>query len=277
MTTPVLPHPLDDALQLQTTAPGCYTGRTTAAYWNMVGPYGGITAATLLQAVLQHPDLLGEPITLTVNYAGAVTEGPFTLQALPVRATRSTQHWWITLSQTDRQGVVQVSTTGTAITALRRSTWSASEMPMPAVPAPQDCAPEQTRFPVQWVRSYQMRPITGALPSEWDGRSQDSLSQLWIRDAPERRLDFVALAALSDAFYPRIWLRRALQVPAGTVSMTVYFHAGRELLHASGSGYLLAQARGQEFRNGFFDQSAQLWNQDGQMLATTQQIVYYKE
>ena len=33
----------------------------------------------------------------------------------------------------------------------------------------------------------------------------------------------------------------------------------------------------QEFRNGFFDQTVQLWSEGGTMLATSHQIVYYKE
>jgi len=74
-----------------------------------------------------------------------------------------------------------------------------------------------------------------------------------------------------------VWLRRARQVPAGTVSITVYFHAGADLLAQTGTGYLLGQARAQEFRNGFFDQTVQLWNEAGAMLATSHQIVYYKE
>jgi hypothetical protein len=82
---------------------------------------------------------------------------------------------------------------------------------------------------------------------------------------------------LSDVFYPRIWLRRALRVPAGTVSMTVYFHADAATLAATGEGYVLGQAKAQEFRNGFFDQTAQLWNEAGQTLTTSHQIVYYKE
>lgn len=279
MTTSAQTHPLDDALALAPApgAPGRFTGRTTMPYWNMVGPFGGVTAATLLQAVLQHPDRLGEPLTLTVNFAGAVTEGPFTVQATPVRTTRSTQHWWITLEQTGRDGTAQVTTTGTAITAVRRETWSATDAPMPRVPAPEACTRPGGIFPVEWVQRYEMRPVTGGFPAEWDGAEHDSLTQLWVRDLPERPLDFAALAALSDVFFPRIWLRRALRVPIGTVAMTVYFHADAALLAQTGGGHLLAQARGQEFRNGFFDQSAQLWNRAGQMLATTQQIVYYKE
>jgi len=57
----------------------------------------------------------------------------------------------------------------------------------------------------------------------------------------------------------------------------VYFHASSEQIAQTGSGYLLGQARAQAFRNGFFDQSSQLWNEAGVMLATTHQIVYYKE
>ena len=66
-------------------------------------------------------------------------------------------------------------------------------------------------------------------------------------------------------------------MPAGTVALTVYFHADAAQLSESGSGYLLGQARAQTFRNGFFDQSSQLWNEAGLLLATTNQIVYYKE
>ena len=61
------------------------------------------------------------------------------------------------------------------------------------------------------------------------------------------------------------------------MSITVYFHATAEQLQATGTGFLLGQARGQEFRNGFFDQTVQLWNEAGTMLATSHQIVYYKE
>ena len=82
---------------------------------------------------------------------------------------------------------------------------------------------------------------------------------------------------MSDIFFPRVWLRRASRVPAGTVSITTYFHVGRAELQATGSGHLLGQARAQEFRNGFFDQTAQLWNQAGRLLVSTHQIVYFKE
>ncbi len=274
-------HPLDDAVQLTTSsssAAGQYEGQTHPGYWNMVGPFGGVTAATLLQAILQHPDLLGDPLSLTVNYAGALTAGAFTVQATPVRTNRSTQHWTLSILQADpKSGEQVVTTTATAVTAVRRETWSVGDVPMPDVPPPSAQAAMPRGLGVEWLNRYEMRPITGAIPRQWDGSGDHSLTQLWMRDAPPRPLDFLALAALADVFFPRVWLRRAHHVPAGTVSITVYFHATAAQLQATGTGYLLGQARGQEFRNGFFDQTVQLWNEAGTMLATSHQIVYYKE
>ena len=270
-------HPLDKALALESVTPGQYRGHTSPGYWNMVGPYGGATAATALRAVLLHPQLLGEPLSLTVNFAAALTAGPFTVQAEPVRTNRSTQHWNISILQTDAQGQQVVTTTATAVTAVSRDTWSLGDVPMPAVPPPAQCPRIAPRTGVEWLNRYEMRPVTGTLPEQWDGQGDSSLSQLWMRDEPTRTLDFCALAALADVFFPRVWLRRAVRVPAGTVSLTVYFHANSAELAATGSGYLLGQARGQEFRNGFFDQAAQLWNEAGAMLATSHQIVYFKE
>lgn len=270
-------HPFDQALALEPLAEGHYRGQTHPAYWNMVGPFGGVTAATVLRAILLHPRLLGEPLSLTVNYAGALSTGPFTVQATPMRTNRSTQHWNVSILQTDAQGEQVVATTATAVTAARRETWSLADTPMPAVPRPEQLEPVGSVGGVEWFNRYDIRPVTGAIPRQWNGQGDSSLTQLWMRDQPARALDFCALAAQADIFFPRVWLRRALHVPAGTVSITVYFHASSGQLHDTGTGYLLGQARAQEFRNGFFDQAVQLWNEAGTLLATSHQIVYYKE
>ena len=275
MTT--TPHSFDQALVLESTAPGLFRGHTSPAYWNMVGPFGGITAATALRAILLHPDRLGDPLSLTVNYAGALSTGPFTVQATPVRTNRSTQHWTVSIVQTDAQGEQVVTTTATAVTAVRRETWSLADVAMPTVPGPEGLDAYPPAPGIEWFGRYDLRPVTGALPRQWNGQGDSSLSQVWMRDNPARPLDFCALAALADVFFPRVWLRRAVHVPAGTVSITVYFHASPAQLEATGTGHVLGQARAQEFRNGFFDQTVQLWNESGTMLATSHQIVYYKE
>ncbi|MES2362958.1 MAG: thioesterase family protein [Pseudomonadota bacterium] len=276
-------HLFDQALDLQAVGgdrPDTWLGATSPAYWNMVGPFGGSTAATALQAIMQHPALLGEPVALTVNYASATAEGPFSITATPVRTNRSTQHWVLSLNQPNAEGEDIAVMTATAMTALRRETWQMNDMPMPDVPAPKDVERARLEGSVEWLNRYDMRFVRGGIPRKWDGAdklSPDSLTQLWVRDDVPRPLDFTSITAMADVFYPRVWLRRPLHVPAGTVSMTVYFHASAAQLQQAGTGYVMAQARGQAFRHGFFDQSAQLWDESGTLLVTSHQLVYFKE
>ncbi len=267
----------DQAIALQTldslgnSGEGRYSGSTHGAWLNMVGPFGGITAAVMLQAVMQHPGRLGNPVSLTVNFCAGVAEGAFHISARPARTNRSTQYWTIELTQA---GVVVI--TATAVTAVRRATFSSVESHMPVVTAvAQLSRSEAPRLP--WTQRYDMRALTGHLPAVWDGREGDTLSQMWVRDVQERQIDFASLTALADSFFPRVFLRRQTFVPIGTVSMTVYFHADADELSALGGDFILGQAEAQCFFNGFFDQSAQLWSKAGLLLATTHQVVYFKE
>ncbi|NML47823.1 thioesterase family protein [Ramlibacter sp. G-1-2-2] len=265
------PHPFDTAIALQAEG-GAFHGSTSPAYANMIGPYGGITAAQALAAILQHPDRLGEPIAFTINFAAALADGAFEIRPRAARTNRSTQHWTLEIVQGD--GVVA---TATAVTATRRETWSGHEAEMPEVPRPLD-VPRTPRRGVEWLNRYDMRFLAGFIPRDWKGQeTDDSLTRLWVRDDPPRPLDFASLTAAADVFFPRVWLRRATFTPIGTVSMSVYFHATSEQLQATGDGWLLVQAKGQGFGGGYFDHSGQLWNEAGELLATTHQVVYFKE
>jgi acyl-CoA thioesterase len=266
------PHPFDTAIALQPRDGGGFVGRTSAAYANMIGPYGGITAAQCLNAVLQHPDRLGDPVALTVNFAAALADGEFEVRPRAARTNRSTQHWTIEMLQ---QGEVVV--TATVVTAIRRATWGGHEARMPQVPTAADTSRTRRRG-VEWLHRYEMRFLDGMIPSRWEDQEQDtSLTRLWVRDEPPRALDFASLTALADVFFPRVWLRRARLTAIGTVSMTVYFHRDAAALAKVGSAHLLVQAQGQGFGGGYFDHTGQLWDASGTLVATTHQVVYYKE
>ena len=261
----------DQAIALQNRGEGRYSGSTHTAWLNMVGPFGGITAATLLKAVTLHPDCLGNPVSFTVNFCAGVAEGAFEIIAKPARTNRSTQHWIIELTQAGSTVI-----TATAVTAVRRTTFSSIESHMPEV-TPASSLPRAEAAVLPWTQRYDMRSLTGHLPTVWDGVEGDTLTQMWVRDVQERHVDFASLCAMADSFFPRVYLRRRTFVPIGTVSMTVYFHADAPELAALKSNFVLGQAKAQCFYNGFFDQSAQLWSEAGTLLATTHQVVYFKE
>lgn len=279
-------HPFDQAILLESLGPDDesttqrlrFQGKTSDAYANMVGPFGGITAAQMLQAVLEHPQREGEPVSFTCNFASPLRDGRFTVLAEPVRTNRSTQHWMLTLMQEDEAGERQLVASATALTAKRRQTWSVTDQIMPDVAPAANLERGSTKGRPPWFSRYDMRWLQGDLPQRWDGHEHEgSTSLLWVRDEPPRALDYAGLLALCDVFFPRILLRRAAFVPCGTVSMTVYFHADAAALAAAGADFVLARAQGQVFFNGWFDQAGWLWSSKGKVLATTHQVVYYKE
>jgi acyl-CoA thioesterase len=260
----------DKGIALQPAGDGLLRGRTVPEWANMVGPFGGVTAAALLRAIELQPDAHGQPVALTVNYLAPIVDGDFEIRTRAVRTNRSNQHWLVELGQGG-----DVKTTATAVFGIRRDTWSDTEPSRPAVPAPADVPVGPDNGPT-WMRNYDMRYVTGAIPDPEDGESASSETTLWVRDNPPRPWDFAALTAVCDIFYPRVFLRLGRLLPAGTVSITVYFHADTETLNAQGDDHVLATARAQQYSSGHFDQSAQIWGTGGTLLATSHQIVYFK-
>lgn len=264
-------HPFDEGIRLDVVDEHVRRGRTQPEWGNLVGPFGGITTATLLHAVNSHPERIGEPLALTVNFAGPIADGDFDISLRAARTNRTTQHWILELSQDD-----DVKTTATALFGIRRDTWGDTEARPPSAPPPEELASGGPEAIVVWAHLYDMHFVDGSVPREGMPPGSSSTSTLWVRDGAQRRVDYPALAALCDVFYPRVFLRRGAVVPAGTISLTTYFHADRDQLAALGGDYVLATAHANRFANGYFDQSAQLWTRGGTLLATSHQIVYFK-
>lgn len=266
-------HLFDQAIHLKNQN-GRLWGRTSAAYANMVGPFGGVTAAAMLKGVMDHPDRLGEPLSQTVNFAAPVQAGEFEVQVRPLRTNRSTQHWLMTLEQDG-----QPAATSTALFARRRETWSSTELAFPDVP-PMDAVKRLSNDALPpWPANYDIRFVKGTptffAPIQ-EEKAADSETVQWVRDDPPRPLDFLSLTAMCDIFFPRIFFRRRRFMPVGTVTMTNFFHVDEKFLAAFGDREILAVARANRFGLGYFDQTAALWSQDGTLLATSTQMVYFK-
>lgn len=271
-------HVFDDAMRLHRTqgdAQGSqWQGRTHPAYWNMVGPFGGYTAATLMQALMTDPVRQGTPVSLSITYAAPIREGEFTVVTRLVSATRSTQHWSVQLLQGEAVAVNAI-----ALLAQRRPVWRHADASMPMVPPVAELPRLEldSSRPV-WVQRYAFHPHRGGFDALARGDVlTDTTTEQWVRDEPPRPLDFPALASICDVFFPRIFLHRGGFTPAGTVSLTIHFHADEAMLAEVGDAPVLAVAKGGNYHGGFFDQEAHIWSADGQMLAATQQMVWYKE
>jgi acyl-CoA thioesterase len=263
-------HGLDEAVALQPAGNGRFNGHTSRKYWNFVGPFGGITAAVALNSLLLSERRQGDPLSLTVNFMAPINEGAFVLDARLLRSNRSTQHWSVELGQ---EGEKEPALAALAVFATRRETWGLKEAVPPTAPPPEECKPFATRLGILWPQMYEMRYARGRFGQE----NPDSLTYAWLRDVPPRPLDFLSLTAICDAFFPRIFLRRPQMAPIATVSLNIYFHVDANHLAKEGSEPVLCVAKAQVFNKGYYDQEGQVWGRDGVLLATTQQIAWYKE
>lgn len=268
-------HPLDRATRL-TWLGADWQGETSRDYWAFIGPYGGATAGALMRALLDHPDRMGDPVSLTVNYCAAVAEGPFRIVPRLVRALRTMQHWSLELRQGDDPMPL---VTASAVTALRKPTWSHQPASAPASPPPDRVAAFPTERISGWVSQYEMRFVSGA---QEEGEIEfaepaDARSVVWLRDSPERALDFISLAAMSDAFLPRVFKVRGTRRRFGTVSLTVYFHAVGDDLPSEAGAFVLGVVDAGTFHRGFADQKAELFAEDRRLLATSHQVTFFRD
>lgn len=244
---------------------------TTRPEWgNMVGPFGGATVATVLNIIQTDPEALGRPASSTINFAAPLADGEYTVDYTPVRTNRTNQHWTATITQNG-----EVSATATALFAVERESLSSVEVTPPDVPVPEDLT--VTPFPpvLAWPRNYEMRFAGGAVPGPEGTTDGTTVSTYWLRHSIERQWDYPSLGAAADTFFPRIYIRAGAGVPAGTVTMTLYFHASPDEVAALGPD-VLCTAEASRFHNGLGDQTGRLWSADGNLLVSAHQMIYFK-
>lgn len=258
----------DDALPLAADGRRRWLSRVDKRYWNAIGPWGGWTAALLVKGVLAEHDHAGTPVAMTANLMGGLDETPLALDTRAVRQGRSMEFWTSELVQHGEPVAMAMVTLGQ-----RRDTLSAHEAVFPQAPAP-ETLPAPERKGLAFGAMFESRPVRGAPPFQGESETSNTLS--WIRDAQARPLDYPLLAAFADVFAPRIFYRSPERRPVSTVSMSVYFHATPAELAEVGGDWVLAEAQARRFESGFFDQHGALWSREGTLLATTEQLCWFK-
>lgn len=266
-------HPLDTATSLEP-AGGKFRGATSDAYWNFTGPFGGATAATLLRAAMIHPKRQNLPLAMTVNYCAPIAKGAFDIEVVEKRTNRSTQHFYVEMTQGG-----DVLATATPVFASRPEAFSHRPARMPQVEQPETIEPPKTKAPLAWIDRYDFRFANGfpVMRGKPDAPLGSARTEVWMRDVPERKLDFVSLVSMSDAFFARPFHVLGKLIQVGTVSMTTYFHCDEDDLAGIGEDYLLGVADAKVFDKGYSDQAAEIWSRDGKLLATSQQILYFRD
>jgi hypothetical protein len=268
---------LSDALTLRALAEGEWRGLADPRYEAGTGMFGGWTAAILLRSVVDDPRAQGSASALTVHYLKRIPPGSeLTIRTRPLGGGRSIGFFGaeLSLSGDDRGSSPEEddepAAIGTILLAQRRPSDVFTEFVMPDVPGP-DALPEQ-HPPGSFGERTLIRPAIGE--AIFDQPSTRSVT--WVRESSGRAVDQLQLAYLADAYAPRILFKSSTMRPSSTITMSVYFHAGVDELRELGDDYVLSEINGTRAEQSIIGSQARLWSRTGKLLATTEQLSWFK-
>ncbi|MEP3227506.1 MAG: thioesterase family protein [Parasphingorhabdus sp.] len=231
--------------------------------------FGGWVAAIAARAVEEHADCAAPIMSLQMAYLSAVSPGEVEIRVTLLKSGASTQFWRVELSQRG-----QITNTADIVTSNRRPSGPNYQLPRPEAKAPEDglkleAMPGMTP---NWVATYDQHIVQGTPFS--DNGSPETLT--WIRHVDGRPIDRKAIIAVCDTPMPRTFFLSDELRMGSTVTMATYIYANDEDLAAAGSDYLLLRVSSATVRNSATDQRAELWSQTGILLATSNQIGFYR-
>jgi acyl-CoA thioesterase len=262
---------LENALAIRRAGDALWRGHTDPAYEGHTGMYGGYTAALLLKAIVSEPGAAGAPSALTVNYVRALPPGTdVDIRTRLLGATRSIQNWTVEVGVA---GTQDVSAMATVVMTTRREIDGLVQPVMPEVPLPEAVEPQT--FPSRFGRQSPVRPVLGMVLNEGSHLGRTHSAQ-WIREISGRPIDAVQIAYLCDNFPPRAFFTGKGLRPSSTVTYSVYFVGTPEEIASVGDDFTLIDVIGSRAVNGTAGSRANLWSRTGHLLATSEQLCWYR-
>jgi acyl-CoA thioesterase len=255
---------LDQDTELRPLADGDYGGRILDSWWTPRGPLGGYVMAILMRGVLLTvADPERQPRSLTVHFLRSPQSGPVVVRPRVERMGRSLTTATVRLEQEGELLALGVA-------ALSKA-WPSpvlADAPMPDVepPGERTPAPPPPGVPAVTFRNQlTMQRRFGEPPFS---RADQALTGGWLGLVEERPVDALTVLILADAWYPAPWPRLDALAPAPTIEMTVHFRAALPLPDS----LLLGRFDTRLVRDGFFDESGELWSPDGALVAQSRQL-----
>lgn len=239
---------------------------------NPNGPLWGGYPVGLCMAVLQaEPDAVGEPLSITLTYVAALTEGAIDIRTRRLRQGGSIGVWEVDLRPAGAEGT---SVHAIVTLARRPSTPPFAFAEMPQAPDPDSLPQPQSPGGVRHFGAQAFERRTAeTFPIK---PSADSRSLAWVR--PRRGAwTKPLLGMLTDNSPPRAFYAFGHDVMTTTLSLTVYLHATEAEVAAAGSDYLLVEYEGRVGGGGASDERSSYWRRDGKLLATSEQLVWYRQ
>lgn len=261
-------------IALDPVSPGLWTTHAAAEWRNMRGGlWGGYALGLCVRAMAAEVgagNAVGEPLSMTLTYAAPLPDGDLAVRTRRLRQGGSIGVWEVELGPA---GSGDVCVHGMVTMARRPDTPPFAFARRPSAPEPHDLpAPQHPGEHNRHfgARAFERRTLEGFPPT----RGPDARSLAWVR--PRRGVwDKALLAMVTDNSPPRA-MYALDRVMTTTLSLTVYLHAEAEVLAGLGDEYILVEYEGRVGGGGASDERSSYWSRDGRLLATSEQLTWYR-
>ena len=260
------------AMLLTAVAPGRWTTFAGPEWKNPGGGvWGGYAIGLCVRVLEAEPDAVGEALSLTLTYAAARPAGDLDIGTRRLRQGGSIGVWEVEVSPAG-SGAVGVHAIVTM--ARRPKTPDFAFATMPQAPAPESLSsPDMPGEALHFGASAFERRTLDRFPPQPGG---SSLTLAWVRS---RRgpLDKALLGMITDNSAPRAMYALGPVVNTTTLSLTVYLHATVEEIAEVDDDFILVECEGRVGGHGASDERSSYWRRDGKLLATSEQLAWYRE
>ncbi|GAA0483491.1 thioesterase family protein [Parasphingorhabdus litoris] len=230
--------------------------------------FGGWVAAVAARAVEEHPDCAAPIVSLQMSYLSAVAPGEVDIRITLLKSGASTQFWRAELLQ---RGAI--TNTADIVTSNRKPTDIDFQLTRPDANAMENGIKiDNIPMTPNWVATYEQYMVQGKPFS--DNGSPDTMT--WIKQEDGRPIDRISIVAICDTPMPRTFFLSDIPRMGSTVSMSTYIYASEEDIAAAGADHLLLRVSGATVRNSSTDQRVELWSKTGTLLATSNQIGFFR-
>ena len=261
-----------ETMPLERLGPGRWTTVAGPEWANPGGGlWGGYAIGLSIRVLAAEPDARGEPLSLTLAYAAAVPAGPLEIRTRCIRQGGSVGVWQVELmaAGSDAVGVHAIVTM-----ARRPQTPSFAFASMPDAPPPESLpAPPPPTDEARYGGATFERRSLDSFPVT---RSDSSRSLMWMRSR-SGPLDKALLGMATDNSAPRAMYALGHAVRTTTLSLTAYLHATTEELAEIGDDFILVECEGRVGGGGASDERSSYWSRGGKLLATSEQLAWYRE
>jgi acyl-CoA thioesterase len=238
------------------------------------GLWGGYAIGLSIRVLDAEPNAIGEALSLTLTYAAALPSGTLDVRTRCLRQGRSIGVWEVEIlpTGTDQVGVHAI------VTMAKRPTTPPFEFAkMPDAPDPETVPMvqwgEQSQSQHYGASAFERRMVNDFMPERG---GTDARSLAWVK--PRRGpMDKAMLGMVTDFSPPRSMYALGRTINTTTLTLTAYLHATEEELAAIGDDFILIEADGRVGSRGASDERSSYWSRNGKLLATSEQLAWYRE